>query len=85
MAIKNILKRVIKSSYKVLVNKNIRQLLFLYLRWYGHERYKKVENIKVFDNEESTLKRIAFAREHTYEKKLRKIKKLLNQSSKKMS
>ena len=46
---------------------------------------KTVENIKVFDNEESTLKRIAFAREHTYEKKLRKIKKLLNQSSRKMS
>ena len=49
MAIKNILKRVFKSSYKLLANKNIRQLLFLYLRWYGYERYKKVENIKVLN------------------------------------
>ena len=49
MAMKNILKRVFKSLYKLLANKNIRQLLFLYLRWYGYERYKKVENIKVLD------------------------------------
>jgi|APSaa5957512622_1039677.scaffolds.fasta_scaffold81946_2 FkbM family methyltransferase len=44
---KNIFKRVFKATYKFLANKNIRQLLFLYLRWYGYERHKKVENIKV--------------------------------------
>ena len=44
-----------------------------------------VENIHTFNTAESTLKRISFAKKHTYEKKLRKIEELLNQSSRKMS
>jgi FkbM family methyltransferase len=47
MGMKNILKRLFKLLYELLINKNIWQLVFLYLRWYGYERYKKVENIKV--------------------------------------
>jgi FkbM family methyltransferase len=46
---KNILKRVFRVLYKFIANKNIRHLLFLYLRWYGHERHKKVENVKVLN------------------------------------
>ena len=44
-----------------------------------------VEHIKTFNSRDRKLKRIAFSKKHTYEKKLRKIETLLNQSSRKMS
>ncbi len=44
-----------------------------------------VENINIFNSKGSQLKRIAFARKHTYEKKLRKVEELINQYSKLMS
>ena len=40
-----------------------------------------VENIKIFNSGENQLKRIAFAKENTYEKKLEMIEELLFHSS----
>ena len=39
-----------------------------------------VKNITILNSEESRLKRIAFAREHTYERKLLKVEELLVRS-----
>ena len=40
-----------------------------------------VENIKTFSSRENQLKRISYAKEHTYEKKLKRVEKLLDKSS----
>jgi len=44
---KNILKKIVKPLYNFFLNRNFRQLIFLYIRWSGYKRYKKIDNIKV--------------------------------------
>ena len=46
---KKIFKKIFKLVSKTLTNKNIWHLVFLYLRWYGHDRYKKVNDVNVLD------------------------------------
>ena len=46
---KKILKKIFKSLSLNLSNKNVWQMVFLYLRWYGHDRYKIVKDVNVLD------------------------------------
>tara|TARA_B110000003_G_scaffold53562_1_gene53391 strand:- start:731 stop:1543 length:813 start_codon:yes stop_codon:yes gene_type:complete len=46
---RKILKKIFKLISRNLSNKNVWHMVFLYLRWYGHDRYKKVKNINVLD------------------------------------
>ena len=46
---KKILKKIFKSISINLSNKNIWHMVFLYLRWYGHDRYKIVKDVNVLD------------------------------------
>ena len=46
---KKVLNKIFKSLSLNLSNKNVWQMVFLYLRWYGHDRYKLVKDVNVLD------------------------------------